>query len=656
MATYHVKTGGGTGSGLDDANAWSYAHFNTRTLAAGDVVNFKRGDTFDGAFSADSGSSGNVITYGAYGSGAAPIINGFTTLSSWTLSSGNIYYATLDVSVLHGVTLDGVVKGMGRYPNTGYLQYTSHSANTSITGATIGALPFNCVGAEVVIRKVRWVLDRHIVTAHSSNTITYNALATYGNNNAYSPVDNNGYFIQGHLSCLTEDGDWYYDNAANRFYMYFAGGVTSGRTVKVSTVAQLLTTSGSYMTFNDFNFTGGNYALVIAGASNLTFNSCLFNQQGASPWYGNNTDNITINDPYIEGALNNGMLFEVDCNNITITNPILVDVGIIAGMGSSGDGSYEGIFLIGDNNTVTNPTITRTGFNGIRFHGDNVLIEEALVSEYCSVKDDGAGIYTVESNSGVTHSNRVVSKCICINSVGAYEGAEAYDYEAYGKSAGIYLDDYTDHVEVSDSVCAGNPWAGIFVTSNGNIDLLNNILYNNQAQLWINNVAVGRVRNFTITGNAMIAKTASQYAFRVDLQVNDNPSNYGSLNNNIYARPIDDTDSILVYRNYSGGGGNDPMTIEEWKTYSSQDASSVKSSVTISDDTDFLFEYNHTDAPVDVPLTGTWKDVTNDSFSGDLSVPAFGAKVLLLNTSGFKILTSGGKILTNGGKILIKLT
>ncbi|MEJ7829836.1 MAG: hypothetical protein WKF91_16625, partial [Segetibacter sp.] len=115
-------------------------------LNPGDFVSFKRGDTFYGSIPGYSGSIGSVITYNAYGSGVNPVISGFTTLSGWTQHSGNIYYASLDVPVLHGVTLDGVVKPMGRYPNAGYLQYTGATNNTAIDGATIGALPFNATG------------------------------------------------------------------------------------------------------------------------------------------------------------------------------------------------------------------------------------------------------------------------------------------------------------------------------------------------------------------------------------------------------------------------------------------------------------------------------------------------------------------------------
>src|SRR3954467_11904749 len=139
---YYVKVNGGAGAGTDTSSAWSYAKQFSTMQTAGDTVLFKRGEVFAGQFYAKSGIAGQPVVYGAWGAGNNPVISGFTTLKSWTLSSGRIYYANLSASSLVlGVVLNGAVKGMGRYPNTGYLTYTNHVNNTSITGTAIGAIP-----------------------------------------------------------------------------------------------------------------------------------------------------------------------------------------------------------------------------------------------------------------------------------------------------------------------------------------------------------------------------------------------------------------------------------------------------------------------------------------------------------------------------------
>src|SRR3954447_15021954 len=116
------------------------------------------------------GQGNNPITYTSYGSGANPVITGFTTLTGWNLYGGRIFYTSLDVANLNLVSINGAVKGMGRFPNTGYLNYESHSNNAAITDNQLSASP-SWTGGEVVIRKYRWIIDRHKITAHSGNTL-----------------------------------------------------------------------------------------------------------------------------------------------------------------------------------------------------------------------------------------------------------------------------------------------------------------------------------------------------------------------------------------------------------------------------------------------------------------------------------------------------
>ena len=78
-AIYYVKDDGSdANTGLSDAQAWqTLTKVNAVSFAPGDMVLFKRGDTFRGYLAIPtSGTAGNYITYGAYGSGAKPKILG----------------------------------------------------------------------------------------------------------------------------------------------------------------------------------------------------------------------------------------------------------------------------------------------------------------------------------------------------------------------------------------------------------------------------------------------------------------------------------------------------------------------------------------------------------------------------------------------------
>ena len=139
------------------------------SLLAGDSVLFKRGEIYTGTITpSKSGTSSSAIIIGAYGTGAKPIISGFTTVSSWVNEGNGIYSKSITVSSPPNiVAIDGFNKPLGRFPKSTYLTIDSHSGNTSITDAATNSATANWTGAEVVIRKAHWIWDRLTITSHS---------------------------------------------------------------------------------------------------------------------------------------------------------------------------------------------------------------------------------------------------------------------------------------------------------------------------------------------------------------------------------------------------------------------------------------------------------------------------------------------------------
>lgn len=89
-ANYYVKTGGNDeASGLSDALAWAtIAKVNAATFAAGDSILFNRGNHWHEQLIVPStGSVGLPITFGAYGTGANPLLDG----TGMTQNYGLIY-------------------------------------------------------------------------------------------------------------------------------------------------------------------------------------------------------------------------------------------------------------------------------------------------------------------------------------------------------------------------------------------------------------------------------------------------------------------------------------------------------------------------------------------------------------------------------------
>jgi hypothetical protein len=95
--TYYVKNGGNDGAaGTSDGTAWATIAKVNATISGGDIVLFKRGDTWrNEPIHPAAGSSGAYTTYGAYSTGEKPkILGSLTANSGWTNLGSNIWQIT----------------------------------------------------------------------------------------------------------------------------------------------------------------------------------------------------------------------------------------------------------------------------------------------------------------------------------------------------------------------------------------------------------------------------------------------------------------------------------------------------------------------------------------------------------------------------------
>jgi hypothetical protein len=97
--TYYVSssTGSDSNGGNSQSAPWqTIANVNGQTFQPGDSILFKRGDVWNESLTApSSGSSGNPITFDAYGTGAAPNLTGYYAVPSiaWVLVAGDAWKA-----------------------------------------------------------------------------------------------------------------------------------------------------------------------------------------------------------------------------------------------------------------------------------------------------------------------------------------------------------------------------------------------------------------------------------------------------------------------------------------------------------------------------------------------------------------------------------
>jgi hypothetical protein len=541
---------GGTGNGRSAATAMDFARLKKSNLAHGDSVLLKRGEVFYGELAVSAG-----VYFGGYGTGASPVITGLKQVIGWRRHAGNIFVASFNAPApVSLVLLNGVPVGMGRFPNSGYFPYTGHAGKTSLTGAAIQDLPFTATGAEAVVRKERWILDRHSISAHNGAVLQFVDGSPDGGNNGREGVDKNGFFLQNHLQTLDKESEWWYDKTSKRLFMVLAD---ADQLVQVSAVSKLVDIGQK----NDISFAGLDFigsavhAISMDGSKNISFTGCRFLYHGQTGIYGIRTTRLTVTNSVIRHCLNNGIWIEWEGKNTRLVNVMVADCGTIAGAGRSGDAAQQGISVSGDGTVIRRCTVLRTGYNSIHFSGSRVTVEENRIDSFCLVKDDGAGIYNFEGE-GQKVRDRTIRNNTILHAVGAFEGAERYDYEAYGKAASIYLDGDSHETEVSGNVIGYGPWVGFFVNNNGNHRFTNNLVYGHDMAILLSQSKAGRIRQMVIAGNQLVGQKPLYFK----LYEADKPEKFGRFSKNSYSKG----EGVWIEQQFKGGR-TEKLDFGAWK-------------------------------------------------------------------------------------------
>lgn len=670
---YYISSSDGSDSdnGTSEATAFlTLAKLNSVTLVAGDQVLLKRGDTwFETLTVNQSGSAGNVITYGAYGSGSKPVISGFTTVSAWTDLGGGIQESTSAVTsslTMNLVTFQDTLQPMGRWPkadsaNAGYRNFQSHSGNTSITSDTISTAA-SFVGGEVVIRKFNYVLDRGRISAQTSTTVTYaqpiavQQYSQFANVTPPNPINGFGFFFQNHINACTRLGEWAYDTITSKLQMYFGGASPASYTIKVTAIDILVSISSkNYITFDNISITGANVqAVKITTGTNIIFNACDISYCGVTAIEATgNTTNISIIGCTITNCNNNALTCGTTPSWV-VQNTTINKVGAIRGMGLSGAACYEAISYIGDKSLLEYNIIKNIGYNGIAFRGDSVIVRYNLIDSFNTILTDGGAIYTYAET---TKFGRRIYNNIVLNGIGDFKGSPA----GYGPiTFGIYTDGGARNIEITNNTLAHCAFGGMELNYPQNVTVTGNTLYNNGLNGVQSNSSAGflidrsggAITGLTIKNNIAFAKLPEQLIIYTNTPSN-NFSTWGAIDSNYYCRPIDEPSGI----NGIVGFGNPPpwndggiivaniggttrfYSLDGWQTLSGVDANTVKTPMTITSVDSLRFEYNATNSPVVVDLPYNYMDARGVEYDGEITLQPYTSAVLIQNGAATTVST-----------------
>ncbi len=645
---YYVKNGGNDlHTGTSDATAWATVEkINSMfpTLSPGDRILFRRGDTFYGTLKiTKSGSSGSPITLGAYGTGEKPIVTGFTMISSWTSEGNGIYSAPLTAEGLTNmVVIDGRQYAMGRWPDSSYNIFESASSNISISDSELTS-EINWTGAEVVIRKNDWSLDRCLITAHTGSTLSYNSLAT-----TQDAVAKHGYFIQNDIRTLTSFGEWYHDKNIGKIYFYFGTSDPSGLKVEVASLNTLVYDSGNdYITIDNLHFRGSASNMiefVISANDHITVQNSQLSYAGLDAlniWgnYGNVTNNI------ISSSNQTAIKVIGDQHKITLNE--IDKIGLIEGQAFCGN-LTNGIAVNNNDCFLKNNIIRNIGYCGIKLSSsaDIITIQNNFIDKALLTLNDGAGIYC--AGEGVS---RKIDGNIIVKVIGNPKGTP---YTERHIARGIYLDVNSSNVTVTNNTVAQCFEGGYMIHKAFNNRLENNTAFDNGFGMFFQNSYGSNIRNNTLRNNIFVAKSGPQLALKFSTSADDILS-FGTSDYNYYARPVDDDD---VFHTYSPSTGSKYRTLAGWQTFTGQDRNSKKSSVTVSDTSKIDFYYNPTTSNKTFPLAQPMIDIKGAKYSGSVTLLPYTSVILLPDPNPYTppVPSFSGAVVENSSPSVIALT
>ncbi|MGN6541546.1 MAG: PKD domain-containing protein, partial [Ginsengibacter sp.] len=627
---YYISSSGNDSNNGTSTNApWrTLDKVNSKIFSPGDNILFNRGDLFYGTLTINqSGTSGNPITFGAYGVGNNPVITGFTSVTNWINLGGNIWESESAVSTLSTcniLLINGMNTPMGRYPNNGWLTYQS-STSSSLNSSSLNGATTNWSGAEAVIKKERWIIDRNVITTASGTTINYVP-------GAYSGHAGWGFFIQNDARTLDTQNEWYYNPSTKKIRIY-SNLQPSG--IQLSTLANVLYgVNKNYIRIDSMSFTGANTdAFYLGNVGNWTIQNCTFdfNYNGIKGYqYGGSSSNLLISNCLVNHSNNNAISLSPEFAGAIISNNVIKNSGLLLGMSGSGDGQAEALNVTGSNYLIQYNEVDSCGYVGIGFNGGGVQCKNNYVNYFCSIKDDGGGIYTGNPQNGVVISNNIIN-----NGIGADDGT---GFTNNGKASGIYMDDNASGMRVLNNSISNIIYAGIFIHNGNNIEVRENTTYNcaigflvdNDTQNSFTTSIISKKNIFcaNTTGTQFSPQEQKCISFKTAHTSGSDIARFGNVDSNYYARPIQTNGSIWasVY-----GVADSYYNLSQWQSAYGFDINSAVSPKTITDLNDLRFVYNSTNFSRTISLDANYIDVTSKVYNGIITLAPYTSAVLVRN-------------------------
>ncbi len=571
-AIYYVDANGNdSNDGLSTSTPWrtiSKVNSMMPSVTAGTQILFKRGDTFYGMIMATkSGTTGNEIIFGSYGTGNLPVITGTKLLTGWTVHSGSIYSVNCTDTVSH-LYANGKLMTIARFPNSRFLKTDYANSTTAFDDAELTQPSGYWNQANCRVRSSNWCYESRTVTGFSAGHVT---LSSPTQNMIFPKA---GYYFDNRLNLLDTANEWFYDKPAGKIYFYAPGGVDPN-TIQVEAVVVkygfLLVNNGNNVILQDLKFTGfRDNAVEFYTANYIRVQRCVMSKAGKSGLRINGNYNVVDNN-VIEDNLNTGITGVF--TNCTVSNNHINRTALMAGYGENSWGSHGIQFYLATGTVCKDNVIDSSGYTGLLV-SKNMLVKNNYVSNSCMTLNDGGGI-DIDDADGMQVLDNVV-----VNSFGNVESS----YSPISYANGIYFaSSVTKNVLIKGNTIANNGYVGINVDNKAtsvNNQIINNVLYNNAYSQIVmtdySSTSYTPSYSNIVKGNLMYCLSFLQTCIEYQMFKSPTFSDFGTFDSNYYCNPY--TEHIMRRSMVYGTYNTKYYTLSSWKELFNEDLTSGTSS------------------------------------------------------------------------------
>ena len=519
--TYYVANAGSdAANGTSTGTPWqTIAHVNSQSFAVGDSILFNCGDIWHETFTApSSGSAGNVITFGQYGTCSGsnnPIIDGANVETGWA-ADGNTYvqkdsfasapnsqyapfwyykYGAFQFTPTASYTLTqiaiqayGTGTGVMNAPVTAYIYSDSTNQPGSLLATATATQQYTLNGTPTYYS---WYFTGLALTSGTPYWVVYYRASTEGTTNSTLFET----YVTGGHACQGDPGSWScgtkaatiitYATQAGAANVYDVSLPTQSNQVFLAGVRTPAGTSKATLTQHQWVWSGGTLSFYESGGNPDSVGDVI--------WASQRNNCLDLNGKNYLTAF--GIAFRnANVDNITsstaASHPTFTNISSTYAFQNGIDAQY-GVGI--SNGTVTDSTLSWNGASGLYLHSpaSNWYVARNTINnntQYIDATGDhqysgGIRVFMFPSTAYDVLNNVFEKNLVCHNGV-LPDGTRHYENGPYNGGDGIWLDtvrslagNYSDANIVRYNLACDNTFSNLHFEHTGWQEMLYNVTY-----------------------------------------------------------------------------------------------------------------------------------------------------------------------------------